>query len=68
MNGLRLVRKHLVASPWCSEGNVLIGYTDDKMTFTVLDIVLQMKCLVKMPKMMYSQFSGSARFTLFRRV
>lgn len=68
MNGLRLVHKHLVASTWCSKGNVLIGYTDDMITFMVLAIVLQMKCLVKMPKMMYSQFNGSAWFTWFHRV
>jgi len=68
MNGWRLVHKHLVASTRCSKCNVLIGYTDDMMSFTVLAIILQMKFLVKMPETAYSQFSGSARFNLFRRV
>lgn len=68
MNGLRLVHKHLVASTWCSKCNVLIGYTDDMMSFTLLAIILQMKFLVKMPEMTYSQFNGSARFNLFHRV
>lgn len=68
MNGLRLVHKHLVASTRCSKCNVLIGYTDDMMSFTLLAIILQTKPLVKMPETTYSQFNGSAWFNLFRRV
>lgn len=68
MNGLRLTHKHLVASTWCSKCNVLIGYTDDMMSFTLLAIILLMKFLVKMPETAHSPFSGSARSDLFHRV
>lgn len=68
MNGLSLTHKHLVASTWCSKCKVLIGYTDDMMSFTLLAVIFLMKFLVRMPETAHSPFSGSARSDLIHRV